>query len=422
MARGSLASARNPLNAAITARYPSAPATIAALDNTLPHPSTPAPIIAAPPPSPTPLDTRPEGMLHRAVRDAALAPLRAVLIARPESVRDVDRQQRTALHIAADEGHAILAVYLLDARADPNARDRQGFTPVDCAECWAARNAARAPACLSTLAVIFCFISKRSRADEVADPPNYTLVHHRQADTARRMTLIAPRLDEPWASAGDPERQSTPTPAILDADGSHTITTPPPTTDRDSLRPPLLPCAPDSQAPLDASALPSLPGTAPPDRRGPSCLPHPHPPSDSDLPLAGAHATDPAPQPTDSRATAIFVTDTAPVGDNPTPNSEPDQEFFNCIFEPTASMLTPSAPRTLAFSRLPQLGLPADPTPALAPCPPRAPPLSPLGSPRPTALRSPTPRSPTPTDYAANGCQHLANAREITPLPTQPSP
>ena len=248
MARGSLASARYP-SAAITARYPSVRATLAALDSPLSHPSTPAPIIAAPPPVPPTLGARREGSLHRTVRDAALALLRAALIAHPESVRDVDRQQRTALHIAADEWHAILAVYLLDARADPNARDKQGFTPIDCVEYRAARNAARAPACLSTLAVLFCFNAKRSRADEVADPPSYTLVHQRLADTARRMTLIVPWLDEPWASAGAPERQPTPTPAITDAIGPHTLSTAPPTTDRDSLRPPLCHCAPDSQAP-----------------------------------------------------------------------------------------------------------------------------------------------------------------------------
>ena len=86
-----------------------------------------------PPPKPSPPHSVPanrrEGVLHRAVRDASLAAVRAALIAHPNSVRDTDRQRRTALHLAADYGHPTIAVFLLDARADANALDRQGIIP-----------------------------------------------------------------------------------------------------------------------------------------------------------------------------------------------------------------------------------------------------------------------------------------------------
>ena len=184
---------------------------IAALDHPAPPPTTPASSIAATPPATPITDTRREGMLHRAVRDAALAPLRAVLIVHPESVHDVDRPHRTALHLAADQGHATLAVHLLDARADPNARGRQGFTPADCAKYLATRNAERAPGCLCTLAVLYTLHAERSRADEGADPANFILVHQRCAEAARRMALTVPWLDEPWASATAPPGKATST-------------------------------------------------------------------------------------------------------------------------------------------------------------------------------------------------------------------
>ena len=177
MARGSLASARNP-SAAITARYPAARALVAALNRAQAATSDrSARAVAAPA-----ADVRREGVLHRAVRDATPAAVKASLISHPDSALDTDRQRRTALHLAADAGLPTIAVYLLDARADANARDRQGFTPVDCAEYWATRAARRAPECLATLAVLLCHSGKRSRSEDVADPENVAVVHQRLAE------------------------------------------------------------------------------------------------------------------------------------------------------------------------------------------------------------------------------------------------
>ena len=63
-----------------------------------------------------------------------------------------------------DAGLPTIAVYILDARADAKARDRQGFTPVDCAEYWPTRAARRAPQCLAAQPVVLCHAGKRARS------------------------------------------------------------------------------------------------------------------------------------------------------------------------------------------------------------------------------------------------------------------
>ena len=161
------------------------------------RPPTPTLCPAVPPTPPVPLDTRREGILHRAVRDAAPA-VRAALVAHPESVGDVDRQERTALHIAADAGLANVAIFLLDARADANARDRQCFTPVDCAEYWATRAAHRAPRVPQHPRRPSLLFKANARAE--ARPPTLpTSVPFTTASpkNARRSSLIVPWLDEP---------------------------------------------------------------------------------------------------------------------------------------------------------------------------------------------------------------------------------
>jgi len=53
------------------------------------------------------------------------------------NVRLLDRQGGTALHVAARTGDVDAAKVLLDYRADPNARDDHGKTPLDYAiETW----------------------------------------------------------------------------------------------------------------------------------------------------------------------------------------------------------------------------------------------------------------------------------------------
>ena len=257
----------------MTAHYPAARAMIAALDHPAPPPTTPASSIAATPPATPITDTRREGMLHRAVRDAALAPLRAVLIVHPESVRDVDRPHRTALHLAADQGHATLAVHLLDARADPNARGRQGFTPADCAKYLATRNAERAPGCLCTLAVLYTLHAKRSRADEGADPANFILVHQRCAEAARRMALTVPWLDEPWASATAPPGKALPALADSGATDPPARATEPSSVDPDPWRPTRDPSTHQALA-LEPSGAPTLHDTAVSTQCKPANPPH----------------------------------------------------------------------------------------------------------------------------------------------------
>ena len=82
------------------------------------------------------------------------AATRYVLITHPDAINDVDRRGNTKLHHAADAGFAALAVLLLAAMSDVNARDRDGYTPVDTAEYWAARAPTRSLDCLAALAVI----------------------------------------------------------------------------------------------------------------------------------------------------------------------------------------------------------------------------------------------------------------------------
>ena len=139
MACGSLESARNP-SAAITARYPASRAlTTAFYSGHAIHPDRRAPA-AEPPPDP-----RREGVLHRAVREQTRAAVRGALIPPPGSAFVTDRRGRTALHLAADARQPTFAFYFPAARAAVNAKDRDGFTPVDSAEYWATRSARRAP-------------------------------------------------------------------------------------------------------------------------------------------------------------------------------------------------------------------------------------------------------------------------------------
>ena len=92
--------------------------------------------------------------MARSVRANDIAATRQVLITHPDSVHDTDRRGRTALHHAADAGQAALAIPLLDARSDVRARDKDGYSPVDAAEYWAARAPQRSLDCLAALAVL----------------------------------------------------------------------------------------------------------------------------------------------------------------------------------------------------------------------------------------------------------------------------
>jgi len=56
------------------------------------------------------------------------------LIARGINVNDADYDGRTALHLAASEGHPKIVSYLLSKNANPLAKDRWGNTPIDDAQ------------------------------------------------------------------------------------------------------------------------------------------------------------------------------------------------------------------------------------------------------------------------------------------------
>ena len=42
-----------------------------------------------------------------------------------------DYDKRTAIHLAASEGHIQMVLYLIEAGVDPNPKDRWGGTPLD---------------------------------------------------------------------------------------------------------------------------------------------------------------------------------------------------------------------------------------------------------------------------------------------------
>ena len=150
MARGLLDSARN-RSAAITSRYPAAREQIA-LAARLTAPVTN---------DAHPCDSRRNGIPRRAVLSGELAAVQHALINHPDSIYDTDRRGRTALHTTADTGQPALAVALLAARADVNARDRDGYTLVGTAEHWSMRAPLRAHACLTTLAVLYFDVHRR---------------------------------------------------------------------------------------------------------------------------------------------------------------------------------------------------------------------------------------------------------------------
>ena len=143
---GPIDTARNP-SAAIAARYPAAREQVALADrNAMPSDAV----------VPTQGNARPtgyqrrEGILARAIRtgDLALSAPRSHSRT-PSLIYGTDRRGRTALHMIADLGQPALAIALLAARAVVNARDRDGYTPVDTAEYWDARSPRRALDCLA---------------------------------------------------------------------------------------------------------------------------------------------------------------------------------------------------------------------------------------------------------------------------------
>ena len=73
--------------------------------------------------------------LHEAVSDEALEAVQRLLEANAD-VNAISRwnQRWTPLHLAAFHGHADLIKMLLEAKADPCARDGTGWTPVDYAK------------------------------------------------------------------------------------------------------------------------------------------------------------------------------------------------------------------------------------------------------------------------------------------------
>ncbi len=60
---------------------------------------------------------------------------KALLLKRKAAAQDRDSLNRTALHVAASEGYIDLTTALLEAGADPNARDRAQWTPLVSAAC-----------------------------------------------------------------------------------------------------------------------------------------------------------------------------------------------------------------------------------------------------------------------------------------------
>jgi ankyrin repeat protein len=73
------------------------------------------------------------GELHQAARVCDADRMRQLLLQHP-SLNETDENGMTPLHIAIDSRHKACVWLLLEARADRNARDRQGRTPFDAAE------------------------------------------------------------------------------------------------------------------------------------------------------------------------------------------------------------------------------------------------------------------------------------------------
>ena len=96
------------------------------------------------------------------------------------------------MHLTADTGAPTLAALLFAARSDANVRDRDGYTPVDTAEYWAARAPARALERLAALAVILCYGGRRTDFTLASDPATFVDIHRRLADDARRSSRSVP--------------------------------------------------------------------------------------------------------------------------------------------------------------------------------------------------------------------------------------
>ena len=71
--------------------------------------------------------------------------------------------------------------------SDVTARGRDGYTPVDTAEYWAARAPSRSLECLATLAVILCIDGRRTAPAPASDPVAYSDTHRRLGDEADRV-------------------------------------------------------------------------------------------------------------------------------------------------------------------------------------------------------------------------------------------
>ena len=257
MARAPLDSARNP-SAAITSRYPAAKEQIA-LATRLTTPATTAPATT---------DTRSEdcrriGIRRRAVPSGELAAVRHALITYPDSIYDTDRRGRTALHLTADASQPALAVALRAARADVNTRDRDGYTPVDTAEYWAARAPLRAHACLATLAVLYCHEGTRSLFPFILDPAALVDVHRRLAAESRRSSLLIQWIGSPWAALGTP---ATPHPSPADPNPPPP---PPPFTSSPSTTPSSRFAAPPSPPPVSLAPSSSPPAPLVPNNDSP---------------------------------------------------------------------------------------------------------------------------------------------------------
>jgi ankyrin repeat protein len=75
------------------------------------------------------------GEIHEAAKAGDLAKVKALLIKNPNLVFSQDNGGATPLHYTVREGHAEVLKYLLTNKADVNARDKSGYTPLYWAVC-----------------------------------------------------------------------------------------------------------------------------------------------------------------------------------------------------------------------------------------------------------------------------------------------
>lgn len=77
------------------------------------------------------LDVNPEWHLQKLIKAAADGDLETVkCMATKVDYNDCDYDKRTALHLAAAEGHSEIVLYLLSKHVDPHVKDRWGNTPL----------------------------------------------------------------------------------------------------------------------------------------------------------------------------------------------------------------------------------------------------------------------------------------------------